>query len=228
MSEWFQSLPPVEWFREQFQECPEGALDCDSISAQELFQFVLLAWLVAAAVLIVMDRFGGSLLGRSRPLAQEPPERARLWRWGRKTAPANYSLLPPGTTVAVAPPPELVMGQVARPELATIDLSDNAESHIDLDEIPATEYAYLYGASLEAKANLPDDAFWQTLASATAPVFGLENDELLRRGSAPERYNPITGRVESLLRDSDASELVWPWVPSSATIVGAELDEEEE
>ena len=54
MSEWFLSLGPVEWFREQFEGCPEDALTCDSISAQELFRFVLIAWVVAAVVLICL------------------------------------------------------------------------------------------------------------------------------------------------------------------------------
>ena len=229
MSEWFLSLPPVEWFREQFQECPEGAIDCDSITAQEMFQFVLLAWLVAAAVLIVLDRVGAGALGRSRPLAQVPPERARLWRWGRKTAPANYSLLPPGSTVAVAAPPQIAIEPVPRPQLSTaetIDLSESPNTTIDLENLPQPVPAYV--SPIAANPDLPDEAFWQTLASASAPIFGLENDALLREGTAPERYNPITGRVESLLRDSEAEELLWPWLPSSTTIVGKSNTEEEE
>ena len=86
MSEAFNSFGPVEWFSEQFADP----------SAASMFRLVLIAWAVLALVSIVLDRFGSLLLGRSRPLAQHPPERARAWRWGQRTPPENYSLLPPG------------------------------------------------------------------------------------------------------------------------------------
>jgi len=75
---------------------------------------------------------------------------------------------------------------------------------------------------------MPDREFWKTLASEPAPLFGSENDDRLARGTAPERYNPISGRVESLLRDSTEAALLWPWTPGSATVVGLDQDQEEE
>ena len=203
MSEWFQSLGPVQWFRDQFAQCPETATSCDSIAAADMFQLVLLAWLVAAVVLIGLDRLGSGLLGRSRPLAQVPPARARTWRWGRKTPPENYSLLPPGTTVQPNNPPVLETEPLDRPALnAAVDEPTEPSSVIHLPD-----------------SELPDNAFWLALSTTAAPLFGSENTEGLRSGRAPERYNPVRVQVESLQRD-DSGEISWPSTPRSTTVLG--------
>ena len=211
MSEWFFSLGPVEWFREQFAQCPEGATNCDSITAAEMFQFVFLAWLVAAAVFIALDRLGSGLLGRSRPLAQAPPTKARTWRWGRKTPPENYSLLPPGTTVQRGEPPALQVETIDRPALTTGDADQEPTSSLSALQLPAGE--------------LEDPEVWKSLALASAPIFGLENHDRLANGQAPERYNPISGLVESLERNEDGT-LKWPWSPKSTHVVGTPIDSE--
>ncbi len=217
MSEWFLSLGPVEWFREQFEGCPEDALTCDSISAQELFRFVLIAWVVAAVVLIALDRLGSGLWGRSRPLAQEPPQLARSWRWGRKPPPANYSLLPPGTTVQSAAPTLPETTPVERPVLPALPVGGavvpGAASTVTL---------------IDPGSDVSDNEYWNTFAGSVSPIFGHENDDRLGRGNAPERYNPISGRVESLRRDQDAAELYWDWAPESVATIGDDLVEEEE
>ena len=209
LSEWFQSLGPVQWFRDQFAECPENAVNCESISAPDLFQFVLLAWLVAAIALIALDRLGSGLFGRSRPLAQEPPMRARTWRWGRQTPPENYSLLPPGTTVSQPEPPALTMELVDRPALTTGGSSEPVRSLSNVD-LPGPE--------------VPNATFWKALSLDTAPLFGLENHGRLEGGLPPERYNPVSGRVESLQRD-DSGQIRWPFRAKSTTAVGVELDD---
>lgn len=217
MSEWFLSLGPVEWFRDQFAECPEAASNCESITAAEMFQFVLLAWLVAAAVFIALDRLGSGLWGRSRPLAQEPPARARTWRWGRTTPPDNYSLLPPGTTVQPNEAPVVQMEVVKRPAL-TSGNPEQATGVLSTLAMPA--------------GHIADAAAWKRLAVESAPIFGLENHHRLTQGLAPERYNPINGRVETLERGEDGA-IEWPWYPKSVQVVGAApdadtLDSEEE
>ena len=146
MNEWFQSLGPVQWFRDQFAECPEGAVNCDSITAPDMFQLVLVAWAVAAVALIALDRLGSGLFGRSRPLAQEPPAKARTWRWGRQTPPENYSLLPPGTAVQrSAPTPVLEMEVVDRPALTTGE-TDEPVGSVSAVQLPGAEVS--------------NDAFW--------------------------------------------------------------------
>lgn len=210
MREWFLSLGPVEWFREQFAECPEGALDCDSITAPDMFQLVLIAWAVAAVALIALDRLGSGLFGRSRPLAQEPPAKARTWRWGRQAPPPNYSLLPPGTTVQQSePPPVLTMAPVDRPALTT-GTPDEPTQSLSAVALPGDE--------------VPNDAFWQALAVSSAPLFGLENHERLNSGLHPERYNPVTGSVEALARD-ETGKIAWSWSPASTTVIGGEPEE---
>lgn len=159
MSEWFLSLGPVEWFREQFEGCPEDALTCDSISAQELFRFVLIAWVVAAVVLIALDRLGSGLWGRSRPLAQEPPQLARSWRWGRKPPPANYSLLPPGTTVQSAAPTLPETTPVERPVLPALPVGGavvpGAASTVTL---------------IDPGSDVSDNEYWNTFAGSVSPI----------------------------------------------------------
>ena len=216
MSEWFLSLGPVEWFREQFEGCPEDALNCDSISAQELVRFVLIAWLVAAVVLIALDRLGNGLWGRSRPLAQEPPTLARSWRWGRKTPPANYSLLPPGTTIPSVAPTLPETTPTERPSLPALPAATTAPGQTATITL------------LSPGSELADSAYWNTFAGSASPIFGHENDDCLKRGKSPERYNPIRGRVETLRRDRDAAELRWEWTPESVATVGFDDTGEEE
>jgi len=201
MMEFFDSLPPVRWFREQFINCPELATDCEGLTASDLFRFVILAWVFAAVVFIAMDRLGASILGRSRPLAQEPPERARTWRWRRRTPPPpNYSLLPAGTVVQSAPPqPVAMVEQAPRP----IDLTPVEGKP---DEI-----------ELEVASRLPDPGidvddndYWRLVGTEPAPFFGLENAARLSDGDAPERFNPVLGRVETLSRAPDDNTLWWP------------------
>lgn len=207
--EWFIGLRPVEWFLDLFRGCPEGAVDCDAMSATELFRWVLLSWLVAAVIFIALDRFGAVLLGRSRPVAQEPPERARTWRWRRKAPPTTYSLLPAGTTIT--PPARIVLvstDPVDRPALATPGFPPTT--------IPDPSLA------------LEDDEFWRIFADQDAPIFGLENLDRLSSGGAPERFNPITGRVESIDRDMDENMLAWPWDATLETVTTSGLRSEEE
>jgi len=192
MSEAFNNFGPVEWFREQFNPL--------TVSAESMFRLVVLSWLIAVIVLIATDRLGSTLLGRSRPLAQHPPERARSWRWGRGAPPANYSLLPPG----VAAPELTPAAKVARP--LALPLAD-----VTFEEpLPA------------ATADLDNSAFWRLFAEDESPVFGFENATRLSKGTAPERYNPVTGRVEQLSRQRAQATVWWPDVAASVLIVGKE------
>lgn len=196
MSEWFNDLGLVQWFTEQFT-------DTDAAS---LFRFVLIAWGVAAAAYIGLDRLGSVLLGRSRPLAQAPPTRARAWRWGRSEPPAEYSLLPPGvvdTTAAIpAPRPALTTGAAfERPTAVAAGMLAHTIAVPD----PA--------------GPLEDNEFWRMFDEESAPLFGYENGLRLRDGNAPERYNPVTRSVEPLKRHREAGILQWGWSPGATTIV---------
>lgn len=197
MSEAFNDFGPVEWFRNQFVDA----------SAASLFRLVLVSWLVLAIVLIATDRLGTLLLGRSRPLAQQPPVRARAWRWGSRTPPENYSLLPPG----VLDVPRVETARVVNRPLAlpaafsTADLADSALS---------TE-----GDSWDL---LDDVDFWQLHASDDRPLFGFENASRLRKGGPPERYNPVTGRAEALVRDGEDRSISWPPITRSVFVLGSE------
>ena len=192
MSEAFDSFGPVEWFREQFVDA----------SAASIFGLVLISWLVTALVLIGLDRASSVLLGRSRPLAQHPPERARAWRWGRRTPPPNYSLLPPGV---LAPPRVGTVVDVHRP-LA----------------LPAGHEAQAFVA--DPTIDLDDSAFWRLFAEETAPIFGFENGTRLSKGDPPERYNPVTGRVEALIRNVDEATVTWPESAERSLIIGGNVE----
>ncbi len=194
MSEWFNSLGPVEWFGAQFEDP----------TAASLFRMVLISWGVAAVAFVGLDRLGSVLLGRSRPLAQVPPTRARAWRWGREEPPANYSMLPPGTTVQAAP--TVTMGEaLERPSLVTAGML------AETIRVP------------DPAGPLADDDFWRLFDEESAPLFGFENGLRLRDGDAPERFNPVTRRVEPLIRYQDEGILLWTWSPSSTTIVEGDL-----
>ena len=192
MNEWFQALGPVEWFTSQFEDP----------TAASLFRLVLISWAVAAVAYVGLDRLGSVLLGRSRPLAQTPPERARAWRWGRSVPPENYSLLPPGTTVQATP--IVSMGEGANLDRPTAVAAGMLAHTIRVPD-PA--------------GPLEDADFWQLFDEESAPLFGYENGLRLRDGEAPERYNPITRHVESLERHREEGILLWSWSPSTTTIV---------
>lgn len=195
MSEAFNEFGPVQWFQDQFVDA----------SATSLFRLVLLSWLVLAIVLIASDRLGAVLLGRSRPLAQHPPALARAWRWGRRTPPANFSLLPPG--VSAAPTLETIHF-VERP-LALLPGPDQPDP---LDP---------QGES-EMWITLDDADFWRLQSADERPIFGFENGTRLGKGEAPQRYNPVIGRVETLTRNSDDGSLAWPEAATSILVLGRE------
>ncbi len=191
MSELFNDLGPVEWFTAQFEDP----------TAASLFRLVLISWAAAAVVYIGLDRLGAVLLGRSRPLAQEPPVRARTWRWGKNAPPSHYSLLPPGVTASTPRPVVSTGASFDRPSAVAAGML----AHTIRVPDPA--------------GPLEDDEFWQLFDEEGAPLFGFENGLRLHAGEAPERYNPITRKVESLHRHRDEGILLWQWSPSSTTIV---------
>lgn len=200
MSEFFLDLPPVRWFREQFINCPELQADCEPLTASNLFRFVIIAWLVAAVVFIAMDRLGASILGRSRPLAQEPPEKARTWRWRRRPPPPNYSLLPAGTVVqaaAVTAPPQPVAAVEPAPRPAELETPVGAEPEV-------------VGRLPDPGIDVGDKDYWRLVSAEPAPFFGLENAARLTDGDAPQRFNPVLGKVETLSRAPDDNTLWWP------------------
>ena len=185
----------IEWLRELFV----GA------DAESMFRWVIVAWLVLVAAMVVLDRLGAGLLGRSRPLEQAPPERARTWRWGRRTPPRTYSLLPTGTIDERAHQAPAIRESIP---LSTRPLA----------ALPAPSAAPILLAN-------PD--YWRAAANPAAPHFGYENTERLERGTAPERYNPVTGRVESLDRDESTGILIWPGDAEAPLAVGL-LDDTED
>ena len=194
MSEWFNSLGPVEWFGAQFEDP----------TAASMFRMVLISWGFAALAFVGLDRLGSVLLGRSRPLTQVPPERARGWRWGRETPPDTYSMLPAGTIVQIAP------------SVSTVPNFDR----------PSPVAAGMLAETIrvpDPAGPLEDDSFWRLFDEESAPLFGFENGLRLRAGEAPERFNPVTRRIESLVRYQDEGILLWTWSPDSTTIVEGDL-----
>ncbi len=166
----------IEWLRGLFE-------DADAAS---MFRWVIVAWLVLVAAMVVLDRLGTGLLGRSRPLEQVPPERARTWRWGRRTPPPTYSLLPTGT------------------------IDEQAYSAPIVESIPLSTRPLALPAGAPTLQVLANVDYWRWAGDPAAPLFGYENNDRLSRGHAPERYNPVTGRVESLDRDEATGTLLWP------------------
>lgn len=197
MSEWFNDLAPVEWFRDQFVDP----------SAWSMFRLMMLSWVVAALVFIALDRLNAMLLGRSRPLAQEPPHRARAWRWGRQAPPPNYSPLPAGTMVPSTVPVVAAPVPLERPVLA---LDTGEEAVVAAPALP------------NPALPLEDDAFWRLFADDDAPVFGYENGLRVGDGKPPERYNPVTGKIETLRRNTAAGTLSWSWLPDDPHVIGPE------
>lgn len=196
MTEWFNDLGLVQWFTDQF-------VDTD---AAALFRLVLLSWAVAAIAYVGLDRLGSILLGRSRPLVQTPPTRARAWRWGRHEPPATYSLLPPGAieTAGAAPAP--------RPALS-------AGAALDRPTAVAAGMLAHTIAVPDPAGPLEDAEFWRLFDEDGAPLFGYENGRRLHEGQAPERYNPVTRAVEPLVRHRNDGVLLWGWSPGSTTVV---------
>lgn len=192
--DWFNDLGAVEWFRDQFVDP----------SAWSVFRLMLLSWALSGAVFIGLDRVSTALLGRSRPLAQQPPIRARAWRWGRRTPPQNYSLMPAGTTVESTVPLVAAPVPLKRP---MIELGPGPDG---------STYIQLPDPSLP----MTDTEFWRLFAEGVAPIFGFENGIRLDKGQAPERYNPITGRVEALERDTSAGTILWAWQADDPHVVG--------
>ncbi|MGI9605939.1 MAG: hypothetical protein ACR2P0_07340 [Acidimicrobiales bacterium] len=187
MSDRITSSGPVEWFRDLF----------DGISAGGVYSWVLVGWTVFAIAMVVLDRMGAGLLGRSRPLAQEPPSRARTWRWRRHQAPSNFSRL---TTSTIEP-------EVLRRPAATIPLVAATAVPLALESglpaLPAPQRILPFDT-----ADLDDEALWRATADSLSPVFGYENNRRLATGLPPERYNPLTDRVEHLRRRADG-QLFW-------------------
>ena len=188
-----EEFGPVTWIRELFEDA----------TAVSMYRWVLVAWIVVVGALVVLDRLGGSLLGRSRPLVQTPPTRARAWRWGRRTPPPQYSPLPPG---AIAP--------FARPTAASVESIPLAEPRalmaapVDLEPAPI----------VPLRPGVSDAEFWPTMVDDLCPVFGFENNVRLGKGLAPERFNPVKSRVEVLERDRETGAVHWPAAPDTRRI----------
>ncbi len=174
-----QDSRPIEWIRELFTDA----------DAESMFVWMFTAWAIAAGLMIVSDRLGSILLGRSRPLEQAAPARARTWRWGRKVAPAAFARHTTMTRLAPAPtPPPRAIARPSPVEHAPI-----------VGELPAL-----------GPARVDDSTFWKSLADDAAPWFGDENTIRLDSGEPPQRYNPVTGRIETLERHAESGEMSWP------------------
>ena len=182
-----EEFGPVSWIRDLFE----------TATAESMYRWVLLVWIVVVVVLVALDRLGTALLGRSRPLVQPPPPRARAWRWGRGTPPPTYSLLPPGSVVptrhAIAAPSESI------PLVAPRALGAGPP--------PIEPEA---GTIISPRPWLSDSEFWSTTVDPLEPLFGYENLTRLEAGLPPERFNPISGRVEVLERDQATGAVRWP------------------
>ncbi len=191
---------PVSWMGDLFENA----------TAESMYRWVILAWVVAVVAFVALDRLGSGLLGRSRPLVQPPPVRARAWRWGRRTPPPQYSLLPPGAIAPEATP--------ARPAIESIPI-------VERRALPPAPTDEDQPSTIPPRPWLSDAEYWPTLADDVAPVFGYENNPRLAQGQAPERFNPVTGRVESLDRNPLDGALVWPGTESARLVVGPDSDD---
>lgn len=160
--------------------------------AESMFRWVLLAWAVVVVASVFGDRISSVLLGRSKPRVQRPPTGARGWRWRRRIPPPTYSLHPVGTV------------GTDQPRVSTsIPLTLPAGS--------STGRMMLVERRWLVRTDLDNDDFWMKHANDASPIFGIENHSKLRRGEAPERFNPLTRRVERLRRDPDTGALHWPF-----------------
>lgn len=178
MNERVEDSRLVEWIRELFTDA----------STESMIRWMLLAWLALAVGAVILDRISTALLGRSRPLVQQPPESAREWRWRRALPPASYSMLPSGTTVS----------EGSRPQAQSIPLAD---PHPVADASPVL--------ALPA-APLNNVDYWANAADPASPVFGYENIARLQDRRPPERYNPVLLAIEVLERDEESGQVTWP------------------
>lgn len=186
----------VEWLRDLFADA----------SAESMYRWMLVAWVLAVGGFILLDRLGSMLAGRSRPRVQTPPALARLWRWRRADAPAMYTALPAGTVfdtgTARQLPPSIQLARSAPIEDAELVI---LEPEL---RMPA-ELEVLEPRMLPA-GPIPNDRYWRQAADPKGPAFGLENNVRLELGRAPERYNPITDRIETLEREPVSGIASWP------------------
>ena len=192
MSETIDELPPIDWLRDLFEDA----------SAASMYRWMMVAWAVAVGGLIALDRIGWSLQGRSRPHRQTPPLRARLWRWRRSDPPALFTPLPSRTVVFEGSSPRVPSSI----PLARSTPIEEAEVVTDMDEPDEVDA----GPLMLASGPIPNDRFWRLVADPDEPIFGLENNVRLELGKAPERYNPITDRIETIERDPATGIARWP------------------
>ena len=190
MSETIDESAPIEWLRDLF----------DDASAASMYRWMMVAWLVAVGALIALDRIGWSLQGRTKPKTQTPPLRARLWRWRRADAPTLYSPLPSRTVVFEGSSPQLPPSI----PLARSAPIEDAELVV-MDDDPVETAPLMLGTG-----PIPNDRYWRLVADPSEPIFGLENNVRLELGRPPERYNPITDRIETLERDAHNGIASWP------------------
>lgn len=193
MSETIDELPPIEWLRDLFEDA----------SAASMYRWMMVAWIVAVGGLIALDRVGWSLQGRSKPRSQTPPLRARLWRWRRADPPPLFTPLPSRTVVfegsSPRVPPSIPLARSAPIEEAELVLPE----FVDADDAEAEPLMLAAGP-------IPNDRYWRLVADPDEPVFGLENNVRLELGKPPERYNPITDRIETMDRDAGTGIARWP------------------
>lgn len=203
----------VEWVRDLFADA----------SAESMYRWVLVAWVAAVGGLILLDRIGAMLQGRSKPRVQTPPALARLWRWRRSNAPVMYSTLPAGTVIdsgsTRALPPSIPLARSAPIEDAELVVLEPEA------RMPAVELETFEARMLPA-GPVRNDRYWRQAADPDEPVFGLENMVRLELGRAPERYNPITDSIETLERDPVSGIASWPR-PKGATWHGIGLGPDE-
>lgn len=193
MSETIDELPPIEWLRDLFEDA----------SAASMYRWMMVAWVVAVIGLIALDRIGWSLQGRSKPRHQTPPLRSRLWRWRRVDPPALFTPLPSRTVVfegsSPRVPPSIPLARSTPVEEAELVGAEEAGA----DGAPAAPLMLSAGP-------VPNDRFWRLVADPDEPIFGLENNLRLQLGKPPERYNPITDRIETIERDAGTGIVRWP------------------
>lgn len=187
----------VEWIRELFVDA----------TPESMIRWMLVAWLVSTAVLVGLDRLSSVLVGRSRPIAQQPPKLARSWRWRKGSLPpATYSMLPSGTMV----PPTPSARSASIPLAYVVD-----------DEVVEAEEPTM----LLERPEVDDNEYWRDLVSVTTPLFGYENNSRLELGRPPERFNPVLGRVEQITRVAEQGRVSWPESASDAIAISFDPDE---
>lgn len=116
----------------------------------------------------------------------------------------QYSLLPSRTVTFEGSAPQLPKS-IPLARSAPIEDAELIELDDDLpfDLEPSPQLMLTSGP-------VPNDRYWRRAADPTGPVFGLENNVRLELGRPPERYNPITDRIETLERDAETGIASWP------------------